>query len=205
MPYREVFRHRAVNDLDRIAGEAIKSAAKVGNRIKAKIISEIVKTNSNFNVKAFIVDTMKPYMVLTSMASHLAGFRRFRLTLLQDPSLKKRWLAGTLKHPAVSASANSDVLNKTIKVLADRTGMDLEALQQKYDTDALKVLNGIGESAEQELEKTMRELVASGAHIRQAKEVLEEKFTLLGLVPKNNYSLENIFRTQTQLAFGAGK
>jgi SPP1 gp7 family putative phage head morphogenesis protein len=78
-------------------------------------------------------------------------------------------------------------------------------LQKKYDTLALKVLSSASDNINAELEKTVKELIAGGAHVREAKLILAAKFDQLGLKPASKGQLETIFRTQTQIAFAAGK
>ena len=63
----------------------------------------------------------------------------------------------------------------------------------------------MAEDIKQDLQATTQKLIESGSHIREAKQVLSAKFEEHGLRPASKSQLETIFRTQTQIAFAAGK
>lgn len=51
----------------------------------------------------------------------------------------------------------------------------------------------------------LAEIVQQGMHTMQAKAHLAEAFRVAGVVPENSYTLENIARTWTAIAYGAGR
>jgi len=84
-------------------------------------------------------------------------------------------------------------------------GTNLAKLQTAYDTQALNVLNRVSSRVQNELQDAVYDLVRSGAHGREGIDTLRGTFDRLGLTEKNSFQLESIFRTQTQLAYGAGR
>lgn len=208
MPIAPIFAQRSARDTDDIVALGMKSVRKLQGSMQYWMLREM-RTGEQFDIRRFMMENLSPLLVNIQLAAHLSGFRRFRLTLKQSPSLMKRYNEGTLEHPALKtlelASANSPALNNAIKVLKSRVNIDIEELSAKYETKALQVLSDAGEHAERELTETLELLVARGAHLKESKETLQSVFDSLGLAPANSFSIENMFRTQTQLAFGAGK
>jgi SPP1 gp7 family putative phage head morphogenesis protein len=58
---------------------------------------------------------------------------------------------------------------------------------------------------EEELQRTILETATAGEHVREGVKSLSEAFDRLGLTPNNSFTLEAIFRTQTAMAYSAGR
>lgn len=195
MPTTPIFAARSAKDADKIVRAGVRSAQRVSGTIRARILRDY-NTGFRFHVRPFIIQQLEALLTNVMLAGHLGGFRRLHLIRRQNPSLMRRIESGQLK-----LSHIDDV----VKFLQSRANLDLNNLQKKYKTEAIKVLNTVSDDVEKQLRQTVDDLIKSGAHVREAKEVLGEKFDALGLTPKNPFQLETIFRTQTQIAFGAGK
>jgi len=195
MPLSPIFLQRSLKDLDNITRLSIRSAVRVSGKIRARQI-ESFRSGNKFHVAPYVVKQLHQLLVNTMMAAHLSGFRRFYLIKRQEPSLMRKLKAGALQLSA---------LDDALSILQKRTGLDLKELQEKYDTQALRILNNVSEEIEGQLEETFADLVREGASAREAIKVLGERFNELGLSPKKPFQLETIFRTQVQLTFGAGK
>lgn len=126
------------------------------------------------------------------------------LPALRDAMIASH-LLGTIAYSTPRDLALSSVYSPLIKVLKAQSTANYNKLQKLYGTRALKVLNGVSKAAESELRGTVNELVEKGSHVSEAIDVLGEKIESLGLAPKKDYQLEAIFRTQSQIAFGAGR
>lgn len=70
---------------------------------------------------------------------------------------------------------------------------------------ALKVVRDLASSIETTLRDEIRESVLQGEHLKDSKKRIAETMDRLGLTPKNKGQIETIIRTQTQLAFAAGR
>jgi SPP1 gp7 family putative phage head morphogenesis protein len=130
------------------------------------------------------------------VAAHLAG--RYR-TLLNvqghkrlDPSLR---LADTPYDGAIEFLTRRLALSQA----------DLAKIQSDYNARALVVSEQASDALNQSLGETMLDLTRSGASVADGVQALRQTFSTEGFVPGNNYQLENIFRTQTQVAYGAGR
>jgi SPP1 gp7 family putative phage head morphogenesis protein len=80
--------------------------------------------------------------------------------------------------------------------------LDLEKL---YTAEALRIITVAENNIEALLRVTLAETTAEGLHIREGKNRLLRAFDVAGLTPNNSYTMEAIFRTQTNLAYGAGR
>jgi SPP1 gp7 family putative phage head morphogenesis protein len=197
-----LFAERAANDTARISRAGVNAAISVSGKIRNRALTEYRKGGNVKGISEFIVTNLQDVLTNTLLAGHLAGFRRVFLIRSQLPSLKKRQ---DTRNQRIALSGARSVLDDTLEVLQARTGMDLDALQQQYNTQALKVLNNVGQSVERDLSDTITTLIADGAHVKEGIETLNNKFNALGLTPRKPFELETVFRTQLQLAFGAGK
>jgi len=68
----------------------------------------------------------------------------------------------------------------------------------------LRTLTNVSDRIEQDIRKTAYDLIQRGAHVREAKKELKARFDANGLTPRNSFQLENIFRTASAVAYGAG-
>lgn len=176
---------RSLGDTNKILKAALRSTTRVSGRLRARLIAELLNGH-RFEIKPYIMEQLLPILEAVMQAGHFAGYNR-------------SWLVAPKKNLSLSA------LDDALAILKKRAGIDINQLQQKYSTDALKVLSNASDGIENELRGTMEELVLEGAHKAEAVRRLGEKFDALGLSPRADYQLEAIFRTQLQLTFSAGK
>lgn len=134
-----------------------------------------------------------PLLRKTMFASHLQGMRvmlaRARLAHTRELSL-----AGALDGAVA-------FLKKTLELKDE----ELQAIAKKYDVHTAKVLRDVAESGDRKIGKALLRVTESGGHVREGVGALKVAFDAMGVTPKNKYTLEAIYRTQTQLAFSAGQ
>lgn len=107
-----------------------------------------------------------------------------------------------------AASISLSATDRAMEALARRMDVSprrLTEIERQMGVQALRVLDGVKASTERRLQQTIMESTRSGAHIEQGVQDLREAFQASGITPTNSFQLEAIFRTQTQLAYGAGK
>lgn len=92
-----------------------------------------------------------------------------------------------------------------LDVLARQLELDLDALQAQYETRALRILAEKANEAEDDLRKAISFTITERMGTRDATRYLSGRFDALGITPRNSYAVENIVRTQTSLAYGAGR
>ena len=82
---------------------------------------------------------------------------------------------------------------------------ELEFLRDKFDTQALAIFSDLDASLNNQLVSYINELIGEGLTTRDSVALLEDKLDRMGFTPRNSYTVENIFRTQSQIAYNAGK
>lgn len=136
------------------------------------------------------VDRLLPELTTTMTAAFLRGFRRSQLT-----SRGRK-----LPQPTVLAT-----LDNVVDFLAEFLEVDVNLLQEQVQSSALRILQDTGVKAETALRNKVSDLIIEGAPTGRAVAELEREFEKLGLSPRAQYRLEAIFRTQAQIAYGAGR
>jgi SPP1 gp7 family putative phage head morphogenesis protein len=127
---------------------------------------------------------------------------RDAMTLVHMQGLRRESI--TVERLGVKAS----VFDAALAALRKRLDMSPRAmtiLQQQYDIQAVRILNDVAAKVERGLQAAVYELVGQGATVKEGTKALRKKFDDLGLGDRGDHLIETVFRTQTQLAYGAGR
>lgn len=81
----------------------------------------------------------------------------------------------------------------------------VKRLAKLADARALEVSTGLGKLVDQRVRDTLRELIAVGSTTGDAVKTLAQTMNGLGVTPSSPHALETMFRTQAQVAYGAGR
>jgi len=181
-------------DLRKVERAGVAAARKVAEKFIRRTITSYRKYG-DIEPEAFEETFRKP-LFETMYAVSLAGRRRGQLLFKQRKSLELSH-AGPLK-----LSAMLDIASY-LEGVTDL--QEVERIQEEWDTYALRMLQDTAPAIEKQLRATMTELTVTGTDTRKGTRVLRELFDALGLSPKNGSQIETIFRTQTQLAYQAGR
>jgi SPP1 gp7 family putative phage head morphogenesis protein len=111
-------------------------------------------------------------------------------------------LSGMKKTPQSLALS---VFDKTIQSYKKSLNVDIGKLQAQYRTRAFALLNDVADTIEKDLRTTTLNLIEQGATPKEAQATLRGRFDDLGLTDKKDYQLRTIFRTQSQIAYSAGR
>jgi SPP1 gp7 family putative phage head morphogenesis protein len=149
-----------------------------------------------------------PLVAEAMVTAHLTGIRRSILACRQAGSL----------------ALSSTPYDGAVKALADRLDAKidrLDVLRRVYQAEAVKVLSRVSDAtiekietfqekmeraiAEKLAEKGIHEAAERGEHVRGGIQAMRDAFNAAGLTPDNSYTLENLFRTQIQTAYAAGR
>ena len=82
---------------------------------------------------------------------------------------------------------------------------DYKMLRHKYDTDAFTIIKTLSNKINTSLRGTIYSLIQNGTHELEGGKQLREELNRLGVTGQADYSLRTIFRTQAQIALGAGE
>ena len=186
------------SDQDKILASIKPAIDFTSDALRANIESMLLRGN-RFGIKTYILKSLQAQLATAMLATHFAGMRRALLTFQQRPKYLK------LSHDDERIELELSVFSNVLDFLKKRLTFDTNKLQKEYDTLAFKVLSSASDKINEELTETVNDLIAHGAHIKEAKHILGAKFNQLGLRPASSSQLETIFRTQMQISFGAAK
>jgi SPP1 gp7 family putative phage head morphogenesis protein len=178
----------AVTDVEVFEKRAIRSAKVLGRRLEAHAINKLNKG-------------LVPQISLEFLANQAPLLSELMLVSYLRGRLDVRKLV-----PKSLALAEPPIFENAIEAMRKTLGgaINLRELEEKYNIVGLRTLVGVSDRIEQDIRSTAYDLIARGAHVRQAKKELKARFDALGLTPRNSFQLENIFRTASAVAYGAG-
>lgn len=175
------------------------SAYRTGND-PVRAVRDVIYGNARLRLPGMPV-LIKQAMV----AAHLNGIRRSVLEVspkMRAPSRYK--LAGTAYDDAIGF----------LKRRMELTAEELNGLAVQYDAPALNVAHRVSWELEAKLQRSIIESTSGGATLSGGMASLQKAFSDAGWIPgekdengkvKRASSLETVFRTQTQIAYGAGR
>lgn len=188
-----IFANRANGDQDKLLTPLIPLLNHTSQAMQMHLVT-MMEHGTRFGVKGYLEKTVAKPLATIMLAADLAGRRRAELMYAQTP-----------KEEALNASLELSLFGGILSYFRGRKDVDIKQLQKQYNTTALEVVNSAAENIKNELSNTVQKLIVSGAHVREAKQILGQKFEEFGMRPASKSQLETIFRTQTQIAFAAGK
>jgi len=179
------------------AGTAL--AGQIGFQLQRQVLAAVRRGARWSDIRAIIrpqLARLKPLVLEGMVVAHLNGISRAAATAGKTgPDLQLRRTPRTAYSEAVTA------LRRRLQLPADV----LDAVQAEYEVKALRVLDGTTEAVEHRLQAAILETTVTGGHVREGVKAMREAFEAVGITPQNSFTLENLFRTQTQLAYSAGR
>lgn len=190
-----------LNGIDRLG---VSAAARFGSMARVKAINALRRTNEVDAVRGVIRQTIvgdasgkggvAELLASAMLAAHLAGRRRTGL------SVKTR-LGHELRLSASAFDGALDFLRNRLQ-LSQR---DLVGLSNRYDAAALRVVETSSARLERAAQQAVLDAISAGEGARGGADALRAAFTSQGYVAGADYQLEAIFRTQTNMAYSAGR
>ena len=180
----------------------INAATKIGARLQRAALRAY---RANRDPAAVVAAELEPAPLLLGRAmlfGHLRG--RWRSGLFSANGHGRKTIAARL-YPDSPLDTPYD---EAAKILANRLMIPLDALKAlelKYVADALRVVKKASDKIERDLQAAMMRTTEAGAHVREGVKSLRQVFDANGMTPQNSFTLEAIFRTQTTMAYGAGR
>ena len=187
----------------------IVAGAKIGFRTQQAAIAAKKKGKPvDEAIRRVLADAI-PLMTEAMVHGHLVGMKISKLS------------ANVRKLPLAMATTPYDA---AIKLLRKRLNISIEqlnALRSLYGAEAVKVLSRASDAVtdsisdhwdkiksgldEKIVEGRITEAAARAEHVNGGIQAVRDGFEAAGLVPDNSYTFENLFRTQIQMAYGAGR
>lgn len=140
------------------------------------------------------LEAMAPIVADAMLAGHL----RARLTAFERA-------AQVVGRKAVGLATPYDGALKFLEARLELSNKDVSKLAKKYGRDATTATGKIRGTLEEKVGKAMAEATRRQVTTREGTAMIRDAFKAAGVTPANSYTAENIFRTQTQLAYSAGR
>jgi SPP1 gp7 family putative phage head morphogenesis protein len=188
-------------DTAKLQIEGVRAAKVIANRIERSGVVALRsgRKNSIIEVVRREINALHPLVMRAMTAAHLRGVYRTDVTRPQRSiSFSRKTQTPNLK----------TTFNEAISFLSDRLDVnrrDLRKLSNQYEAQALEVVRRASAKVEKQLQKTILDITDKRLHVKEAVKQLKQTFDNTGLSPRNSFELEAIFRTQTQLAYSAGR
>lgn len=167
------------------------SARRIGLAMQTDVIRAFRAGRDPLAVLGARFADMAALLTDGGVVSHLRGMSR-------EISLLKFGIRAATKNP----------YSRSIRFLKDRldlTDAGIAELSTAHNVYALQVLEATQAAVEKHVQKTLVKIQTEGLHVRQGIQQLGKAFADAGISPRNSFTLEAVFRTQTQLAYSAGK
>lgn len=177
------------NDSRLYVPKGIKAARSIAVKVQAAVLKAYrigadVATAVDIQMRQW-----HPLLVDAMTVAHLYGMRRAHI----DAPIS---IIATVS----TYSESVDFLRRRMKL----TRAEIFAIQDAYGYEALKTLALTGELAKRKIQRALLDIRREGVHVREGTKRLERAFAQAGLSPRNSFTLEAVFRTQTQLAYSSG-
>lgn len=187
---------RHQSDIDYVARIGRAASLAITRRAQAAMIRAFVGRADPIGPAIEIIAELRDVLLKGMLFARLRGRVRANKNSPVVPS------APTL------AAARSPAYERGIKWMRNRLLMseaDLAAIEATMRVNVTRVLAGAVPGIERKLKEAVALIHRDGLHVRQGTKALRETWTKLGLNERNSFQLEAIFRTQTQLAYSAGR
>lgn len=126
------------------------------------------------------------------VATHLAGLQRTLTFYKSQPK------------PPIHLSVYGDSI-KALKVRLGFSTARIKELTELYRPEATLVLKNVETSVSKTLQRRLIDIQTKGLHVKEGIKELRSAFGKLGITPNSSHAIETVFRTQTQLAYSAGR
>jgi SPP1 gp7 family putative phage head morphogenesis protein len=179
---------------ERIVRAAVRQSAGLQARLRADVLrawrsgagpSGVVRAiRSGFTA-------LEPVIRETMLAAHLAG---------EVGSVRDANRAGGLRLDRP--------IDTAVDYFAKRLGLTpprLADIMGRYGQAAASVTGDAATMLETKVIKALAENTLAGGHISAGTEAIRQAFDAAGVVPKHDYQIESILRTQTAIAYSAGQ
>lgn len=189
--------NRQERDRRRIERQGIDAARKVGFRVQASVLRAVKARRPWVRALRNTLEDLVPVTRDAMLTGHLTG-------MIAAKAVQPVTVAAYAGDPP----PRSTVFRSGLEFFQRRLALsrrDLLNLERQYELEVLRVLKAASDKIERDLQKTLQESFEAGEHIRDGVARVREAFEKNGLTPDNSYTFENIFRTQTALAYAAGR
>ena len=174
----------------------LRAARSLGRRLRAAAVGAFGRGDDLLEAINPVLQDITDLLVGNMTAAHLAGRRRAIIS------------AGSVLGTRSLAFGAKDAFAGAVKFVQDRLDLsveDIAVITQTYGPRALEVTRELGAVVERSAQDAVGVMVERGAHTRESMAILRTQLDTAGLTNVQPHLLETLVRTQTQLAYGAGR
>ena len=186
---------RHERDRNALASAGIAAMGQVGLHLRVQVIRAYRDRRQFHDAIGQASDALLPMVRDTMVAAHLRGRWRAAITAADAMKRAKRGVRLGLQDQALAFLTQR--LNLTTE--------EVRKLSELYTPEATTVARQFSDTIQRELEKTLSQITTNGVHVQEGIRLLRNKLDALGITSGTASQLEAIFRTQTQLAYSAGR
>lgn len=165
-------------EVRRLEGKILAALQKAMNKIRKLAL----RHKENFQLQPNELRDLERELTDAQVAAHLLGVRRTRLNLVQ-----------------------LSLVDDALKLLKNVTELQLQTLYAKYSIDTQNVLTNLTTKVNASVRDAVADSIASGLATRATVKNIAAGLAKAGITPTNSYYIENIVRTQTQLAYNGAR
>jgi SPP1 gp7 family putative phage head morphogenesis protein len=172
----------------------VAEARRVGFRVQLATLRAFRRGQDPIAAMQRELQTLVEPLMQTMVTAHLQG--------------RRRSLIGVEQHKTLSLGIGKTAMQGAQAYLKARMLLSPAELTNLGNVHKLAATQLVGSTAgliKGKLEQSLLTIVGKGMHTRQGVAELRGAFKAAGIVPDNSYTLENVFRTQTQVAYSAGR
>lgn len=186
---------RLDRDLGQIVRRGVVAAGRIGFRMQGAVLSAYRrKTGDPMGVLLRHIDKAIPLLRDAMITAHFQGVIRVGKTSPQQ-------LSQTL---ILSTGAYAESL-RILKAKFKMPVTQLDSITERYAAEATRVMRGVRASVEKRMQQAIITSHTKGLHVTDAVKEMSKAFKASGLTPRNSFTLEAIFRTQSHMAYSAGR
>jgi len=182
---------REARHLERIG---IRDAFRISNSIRVGVIRSYTTGQPVGEAIAKGVARFTPIINKAITAAYLQGRLRSIYTLVTAKSEKKKTLYSSYDEALGFCRRRMEL-----------TEEQLLAVRNNYGEIATQVTKSLGDEIEKRAQKSIERTLEKGMHVREGVKDLRQQFEDMGITPTQSHLFETLVRTQTQMAYGAGR
>jgi SPP1 gp7 family putative phage head morphogenesis protein len=177
---------RFAKDLQAAERRAIAVAVQMQVRLKRMIFAAIRSGVVPMDFASKIEDTYAGPVAEAMQTADLLG-------------RKRAWIT------ASDAGLKLDIHSATVKFFDDNDPEAISESLEAHRSTAIIAVKGLAGDMEAKIRDALRESILQGEPLAKSKQRMGDLFKSIGLTPANKGQIEGLIRTQTQLAFSAGR
>jgi len=183
---------KQAREIARVQRLGVQAGVRIGFRLQAAILRAYRQRRSFSGIVQEHIDQLMQPLIDAMVASHLVG------------GLSAAKNAANNGHRAFARSVYQETL-EMLRRRAEISPEEIAVLNSGYRMEAFKVLSKLDGHIERKLSQAVLETVEEGMHVREGAAHIAKQFDAIGFNPQSSYTAEAIFRTQTSMAYSAGR